>query len=96
MDPYILDRVPIFFFYWSVIYLFLMYACLKNYEDKDQTPDESDSDKWEIIGFYGGKTLYEQTYPSGKKAWRFKDGDDYVYPRKRDLAKNVTSWPDRG
>lgn len=30
--------------------------------------------------------LYERTYPSGKKAWRFLDEcDQWVYPRRREL-----------
>lgn len=32
-------------------------------------------------------TLYERTYKSGKKAWRFQDEcDNWVYPRRRELV----------
>lgn len=38
--------------------------------------------------------LYERTYPSGKKAWRYLDeADQWVYPRRRDLilSDNTTN-----
>ena len=41
---------------------------------------------WKITDFIDGDALYERTYPSGKKAWRYKSGEDYVYPRRSDLA----------
>ena len=32
--------------------------------------------------------LYERTYPSGKKAWRYLDeGDQWAYPRRRELEQ---------
>ena len=36
--------------------------------------------------------LYERTYPSGKKAWRYLDEcDQWVYPRRRDLESTATN-----
>ena len=70
-----------------IIFGALLPVCIKNYEDDSHVED---LEKWQLIGFYNGKKLYEQTYPSGKRAWRFREDGDYVYPRKRDVAKNMT------
>ena len=50
-----------------------------------QLTEEPESD-WKIIGVIRDEALYERTYPSGKKAWRYKSGNTYVYPRRSDLA----------
>ena len=35
--------------------------------------------------------LYERTYPSGKKAWRYLDEcDQWVYPRRRELEPTIS------
>jgi hypothetical protein len=47
-----------------------------------QTPDPV----WKIVDVINGETLYERTYPSGKKAWRYRSGNVYVYPRRSELA----------
>lgn len=70
-----------------IIFGALLPVCIKNYEDDSYVEDP---EKWQLIGFYNGKKLYEQTYSSGKRAWRFREDGDYVYPRKRDVAKNMT------
>lgn len=75
-------------------YMMLIKMCFRGAEP-DTEPDPSDDpDKWQIIGYYSGKVLYEQTYASGKKAWRFKEDGEYVYPRKREVNKNVTPISD--
>jgi hypothetical protein len=64
--------------------------CVQNTPYVDLPDPSDDPDKWQIIGYYEGAILYEQTYASGKKAWRFKEDGEYVYPRKREVNKNVT------
>ena len=44
-------------------------------------------DPWKRIGTFKGNLLYERTYPSGKKSWRFKEGGEYVYPHRRELVR---------
>jgi hypothetical protein len=44
-------------------------------------------DPWKQIGTFDGNPLYERTYPSGKKSWRFKEEGEYVYPHRRDLIR---------
>jgi len=42
--------------------------------------------KWNPVGMYNGCVLYERTYPSGKKAWRYTDEAGYQrYPRRREV-----------
>jgi hypothetical protein len=42
--------------------------------------------KWNPMGTYNGSVLYERTYPSGKKAWRYIDEAGYQhYPRRREV-----------
>jgi len=38
-------------------------------------------DHWKPFGMYNGHVLYERTYASGKKSWRYedKDGDGHIY-----------------
>jgi hypothetical protein len=31
------------------------------------------------------ETLYERTYPSGKKAWRYQEAGAWAYPRRSEL-----------
>lgn len=47
---------------------------------------QSTNEKWAPIGTYKDSVLYEQTYPSGKKAWRYTDefGCQH-YPRRREV-----------
>jgi len=78
---------------YAYIYLMIAQLCLRERDLSDPSDPSDDPDKWVIIGYYDGKTLYEQTYASGKKAWRFKEDGEYVYPRKREVNKNVTRWP---
>jgi len=44
------------------------------------------NEKWAPVGTYKDSILYEQTYPSGKKAWRYMDEAGYKhYPRRREI-----------
>jgi hypothetical protein len=44
------------------------------------------NEKWASVGTYKGSVLYEQTYPSGKKAWRYTDESGHQhYPRRREV-----------
>ena len=38
-------------------------------------------DNWKPFGLYKGHILYERTYDSGKKSWRYEDknGDGHIY-----------------
>jgi len=41
---------------------------------------------WIPIGVHKGSVLYERTYSSGKKAWRYvSESGEYVYPHKKEL-----------
>lgn len=43
--------------------------------------------RWIPVGWYQEQHLYERTYPSGKKAWRFAGEDgNWIYPRRSDVA----------
>jgi hypothetical protein len=37
---------------------------------------------------YSGEPLYERTYSSGKKAWRYMNNGINLYLHKRDLVRN--------
>ena len=42
---------------------------------------------WIPIGVHKGSVLYERTYSSGKKAWRYvSESGEYVYPHKKELT----------
>ena len=77
-------------------YLMLIPMCFRDPEPEPGPDPSDDPDKWQIIGYYSGKVLYEQTYASGKKAWRFKEDGEYCYPRRRDVMKNVTACETTG
>jgi hypothetical protein len=36
-------------------------------------------ENWKPFGIYKGHLLYERTYESGKKSWRYEDEDGYIY-----------------
>jgi len=44
------------------------------------------NEKWAPTGTYKGTVLYERTYPSGKKAWRYLDESGQLqYPHRREV-----------
>ena len=45
--------------------------CYKDYTDHGKDPEPPE--KWQPIGYYNGRVVYEQKFANGRTAWQFKD-----------------------
>jgi len=49
---------------------------------------DAEKDAWIPIGFIDSAILYERTYESGRKAWRYMRNNRYVYPHRVEVEKH--------
>jgi len=56
-------------------------------EKEEKEVQEEKPVAWKSIGTYKDRPLYERTYASGKKAWRYMNNGINLYLHKRDLVK---------
>ena len=72
MDSYTFDIADVFLiFYILSVYIFICTFCYKGYTEYGKDPEPPE--KWQPIGYYGGRFIYEQKFANGKTAWQFKD-----------------------
>jgi hypothetical protein len=70
--PYLLDIDHVI----PILYILSVYICIcifgyKDYTDRGKDPEPPE--KWQPIGYYCGRFVYEQKFANGRTAWQFKD-----------------------